>query len=106
MAQSRKDWISLDDGSFLNTETPIEPPREVIDDNGDPPAERPDLGKSERQPGDPETESGRDRTEIAVPNLIGSARGHDAACTRSSANGRLGGLQAGREDDRRTLPLA
>lgn len=49
----------------------------VIDDDSDPPAERPLLGQSPGQPGGPESERSRYRGEIAEPDVIGAFRRYD-----------------------------
>jgi hypothetical protein len=60
-----------------------DPARVVIDDYGDPPAERPARWQREGQPGCPEPEGGRDDTQIAMPDVIGPLR-------TNGASGRLG----------------
>ena len=46
-------------------------PREVIDHNSDPPAERPDLKAREWKPGDPETGPGGDNGQINMIDVVG-----------------------------------
>ena len=45
-------------------------PGEVIDDDGDPPAERPLLGHGEREPRGPEAAEGRDYGEVSQPDVV------------------------------------
>ncbi len=53
--------------------------REVIEDDGDPGAERPALREGKGEPRDPEAERGRDDREIDVPEVFGVAGEHDTA---------------------------
>jgi len=53
-------------------------PGEVIDDDGKPPAEGPDLRQGDGEPGDPETQCGRHGRKIDVPEVIGVPGGKDA----------------------------
>jgi len=45
---------------------PMTPPGKVVDHNSEPPAERPDLGQGEWQPGNPESQGGGDGGQIDV----------------------------------------
>ncbi len=45
-------------------------PREVIDDDGDPPTERPALRDGERPPGNPEAADSWDGGQVDVPNVV------------------------------------
>jgi hypothetical protein len=79
----------LGGGRFLSEDLGAEEPtREVIDCDGNPPAEGPDLRKSERQPGDPEPERGWDGRHVDIPNMIRSAGGDNAAGGRQRRRGR------------------
>jgi hypothetical protein len=51
---------------------------EMIDDRGDPPAERPALRQCEREPRDPESADRRNRGEIEVPDVVGMLGGHSS----------------------------
>ena len=54
--------------------------REVIDGDGDPPAEGPGLRQSERCPRDPEAGPGWDGREVDVPRVPWILGGHRAGC--------------------------
>jgi len=62
-------------------------PRVVIDDDRDPPTERPALRQGPGEPRRPEAERSRDGTEIAVPDVIWIPGGHG---TREGARHRCG----------------
>ena len=53
-------------------------PREVVDHDGHPPAERPALRHGKGEPGRPEAASDRHRRQIDVPGIVGSLGAHDA----------------------------
>ena len=57
---------------------PHHAPREVIDGHGEPPAKRPDLRNSKRQPGGPEAERRGNSRQIHMPQVIGVPGGDDA----------------------------
>ncbi len=54
-------------------------PGEVIDDDRDPSAERPSLGKREGEPGDPEPEAEGDGRQVGVPDVVRPLGGHHAS---------------------------
>src|SRR5207249_10018543 len=63
--------------------------REVIDDDGDPPAEGPDLRKSEGGPRNPEAEGGRYGREVDMPDVVRSAGRHHTIRGRRTRGRRL-----------------
>ena len=60
---------------LLESRCPHHAAREVIDDDGDPPTERPTLRHGKRKPRDPESSDRRNGGEIEVPDVIGVFRG-------------------------------
>ena len=89
MARSEEGTDLLGRGLLLEDGDAHDAAREVIDDDGDEPAEGPDRWERARKPRDPEAERGRNRGEVRVPDFIGSARRHDS--TRSPSNARASG---------------
>jgi len=61
--------------------------RKVIDDDRDPPTERPALGNGERPPGDPESADGGNGRQVEMPNAIGAFGGDDPGLRRSAGYG-------------------
>ena len=68
---------------------PHHPPGEVVDHDGEPPTERPDLRQSEGKPGNPEAQGGGDGGQIDMPKVIRPPSG-DAARTCLTRLSRLG----------------
>ena len=54
-------------------------PGEVVDRNGEPPAEWPDLRQGEGEPGGPEAQRRGNGCEIDVPEVFGVPGGDDAS---------------------------
>jgi len=61
---------------FLEVRCPHGATGEVIDDDGDPPAERPALRDGERLAGDPEAAEGGNGRQVKMPDVVGAFRGH------------------------------
>lgn len=64
-------WLLAEDGYAHNL------PGKMIDDRGDPPAERKALRQGERQPGCPEAADGHG-SQIDVPDVVGIVGSNDA----------------------------
>ena len=72
---------------FLEVRGPDGSPGEVIDGDGDPPAERPAQWQRERQPRDPEATTRGDHREVDVKDVVGSLRSHGSRLRRSAQSG-------------------
>jgi len=79
LADGDTGWIL---GEYRDTH---DAPREMIDDDANPPAKRPALGHRPREPGHPETGGGWDGREINIPDLV-EASGSDRPVGRASTH--------------------
>ncbi len=75
-------------GLPLEDHEALDPAGEVVEDHGDPEAERPLLRESTGEPRDPEAQARRDCTQIDVPDMVWPIRGDDG--TGHSDGDRLG----------------
>ena len=66
---------------------PDSSPREVIDDDGDPPTERPALWDGERPPGNPEAADRWDRCQVDVPHVVRDFRGYGSRFRGATSSG-------------------